>query len=202
MLFAGIAVCLLAAVLWAAGFGFTAGDTSAAARRLLDEKVKELQAKEERVKSLEVELAKARQEIEGSAKNDETLKFQLEESRKARQAAEARLSALSRELERRSMRAAKPEPTIEPPVAGRASPASAASARSASPTVPTVYETTRPTEVHEQPMESSRVLSRIGTGTRINVVRANGEWLEVVSRRGNPPGFVLRHDAVPATASN
>jgi hypothetical protein len=29
----------------------------------------------------------------------------------------------------------------------------------------------------------------------LDVVSAKGEWLEVHSRRGNPPGFIRREDA-------
>jgi hypothetical protein len=49
--------------------------------------------------------------------------------------------------------------------------------------------------VYEDPSGSSRVLSQIGPGTRINVVRSNGEWLEVRSKQGNPPGFIRLDDA-------
>jgi hypothetical protein len=46
------------------------------------------------------------------------------------------------------------------------------------------------------------VISRIGKGTRINVVRSDGDWLEVMSRRGNPPGFILRDDTMYVAQSN
>jgi hypothetical protein len=49
--------------------------------------------------------------------------------------------------------------------------------------------------VHEEPSGSSRVLSQIVPGTRINVVRSVGDWLEVRSKQGNPPGFVRLDDA-------
>jgi hypothetical protein len=39
------------------------------------------------------------------------------------------------------------------------------------------------------------VLSRISGGTQITVVRSVGEWLEVRSKHGNPPGFVRADDA-------
>jgi hypothetical protein len=57
------------------------------------------------------------------------------------------------------------------------------------------YQTTRSTTVFESPSASSQVVANIPGGTRINVVNANGEWLEVHSRRGNPPGFIRREDA-------
>jgi hypothetical protein len=39
------------------------------------------------------------------------------------------------------------------------------------------------------------VISKIESGTRINVVGSTGGWLEVRSRRGNPPGYVRADDA-------
>jgi hypothetical protein len=58
-----------------------------------------------------------------------------------------------------------------------------------------IYETTRSTTVFESPSASSQVLANIPGGTRIDVVNANGQWLEVHSRRGKPPGFIRREDA-------
>jgi hypothetical protein len=57
------------------------------------------------------------------------------------------------------------------------------------------YQTTRSTTVFESPSASSQVVANIPGGTRIDVVSANGQWLEVHSRRGNPPGFIRREDA-------
>lgn len=190
MLIAGIVLCAIAAALL--GTGILARDESGDTRRLLAEKVQELQVKEEHVKAVEAELAKVRQEAAESVKEAEALKARLEESRKE-QAAGQRLSGVNREPERRSARPAKVEPRSEPRPVER-TPAPSRPARR--PAEPGVYETTRATEVHEQPVESSRVISRIGKGTRINVVRADGDWLEVVSRRGNPPGFILRDDTM------
>ncbi len=57
------------------------------------------------------------------------------------------------------------------------------------------YQTTRSTTVFESPSASSQVVANIPGGTRVSVVSANGQWLEVHSRRGNPPGFIRREDA-------
>jgi hypothetical protein len=48
--------------------------------------------------------------------------------------------------------------------------------------------------VYEQPLGSSRVLTRISGGTQITVVRNVGEWLEVRSKHGNPTGYVRADD--------
>jgi len=58
-----------------------------------------------------------------------------------------------------------------------------------------VYETVRPTNVFQAPTAGSPVVANIPSGTRVNVVASRGEWLEVHSRRGNPPGFIRRDDA-------
>jgi hypothetical protein len=39
------------------------------------------------------------------------------------------------------------------------------------------------------------VLTQIAKGTQVNVVRSVGEWLEVRSKHGNPPGFIRVDDA-------
>ena len=59
-----------------------------------------------------------------------------------------------------------------------------------------VYETVRATTVFEQPSASSRNVASIPSGTRVNVVSSTGNWLEVHSKSGNPPGFIRRGDAV------
>jgi hypothetical protein len=197
ILIAGIVLCVLAAAMLGMGILGKAGsgDTS----RLLDEKVKELLVKEEHAKAVEAELAKVREETAANVKDAVELKARLEESRKELAATEQRLSAANRELERLSARRAQVEPRSDPRPVDRAPAPSRAARR---PAEPGVYETIRATAVHDQPAESSRVLSQVGRGTRVNVVRSNGDWLEVVSRRGNPPGFILRDDTMFVGASN
>ncbi len=60
---------------------------------------------------------------------------------------------------------------------------------------PGVYQTLRSTAVFEAPAASAQVVANIPGGVRVNVVNINGDWLEVHSRRGNPPGFIRRDDA-------
>lgn len=59
------------------------------------------------------------------------------------------------------------------------------------------YETLRPTNVFDGPAPSARIVADIEPGVRINVVASNGDWLEVRSRHGNPPGFIRKDDARP-----
>jgi len=58
------------------------------------------------------------------------------------------------------------------------------------------YQTIRPTRVFESPTVNGRIVARIDDGIRVNVVGSTGDWLEVRSRSGNPPGFIRRDDAV------
>ncbi len=60
---------------------------------------------------------------------------------------------------------------------------------------PGIYQTLRATTLFESASPSSRVVANIPSGVRVNVVSTRGDWLEVRSRRGNPPGFIRRADA-------
>jgi hypothetical protein len=59
-----------------------------------------------------------------------------------------------------------------------------------------IYETVRATTVFEQPSASSKSVASIPSGVRVNIVGAAGNWLEVRSKSGKPPGFIRRGDAV------
>ena len=74
-----------------------------------------------------------------------------------------------------------------------------ASRRTAS---PGIYEILRTIKVFAEPSGSSRTVATISQGTRVTVVGDNGEWLEVQSKSGNPPGFIRRADATFAEKSN
>lgn len=67
---------------------------------------------------------------------------------------------------------------------------------------PGTYETVRSTTVYEDPSASAKVLANIPAGVRVNVVGSTGDWLEVHSKRGNPPGFIRRGDATFVEAGN
>jgi hypothetical protein len=198
MLIAGIVLCVTAAALF--GTGILKNIDSSGTPGLLEQKSKELQVKEEQLKAVEAELNKVRQEAADISKEAVALKTQLEERQKELAASEQRLSEAKRELERASQRrVVQVEPRSAPRPVERTTVPTRPTQR---PADPGVYETLRVTEVHEQPVQSSRVISRIDGGTRINVVRSDGDWLEVVSKRGNPPGFILRDHAKFVGRSN
>lgn len=107
---------------------------------------------------------------------------------------------------------AKPAPKAQPdaqtrkspsqPSAERGNKAPAASIASGRPAHPGTYETIRPTTLFEKPSGSSKAVSNIGDGTKVNVVGFSGDWLEVRSRLGNPPGFIRRDDAKPVESTD
>jgi len=162
-------------------------------QQLLEEKIKELQEKEQKISTLEAEAAKTRQTRTEQTGQLSELKSKLEESQKELASARVRLGLANREVDRLASSRSQPAPQTAsrpPDPAPQPTPAPTRRAAEAG-----VYETIRATSVYEDPSGSSRVLSQIGPGTRINVVRSIGDWLEVRSKQGNPPGFVRLDDA-------
>ena len=163
--------------------------------------LKQLQAKDQMIQSQEAQLAQTRQQLSESSnqlsENSNQLaqiKTKLEESQKELALAQQRLKAATRRVDglnanrsanvrRTAARAPDTAASLPQPVAARRT------------TVPGAYETTRATSVYENPSSAARVISQIGPGTRINVVNSTGDWLEVRSKRGNPPGYVRSDDA-------
>jgi hypothetical protein len=156
--------------------------------------LKRLQAKDQVIQSHEDQLAQMRKQLDDNSNRLAEMKIKLEESQKVLSTTQRRQAVASREADRlnapRSVavrRAASRAPdtaaSLAQPVAARRS------------VEPGVYETTQATSVYENPASTARVISQIGRGTRINVVSSAGDWLEVRSNRGNPPGYVRSDDA-------
>jgi len=121
---------------------------------------------------------------EGAKKPNEAADNNLASGAQSQQPAPAEPSQPSTEV------LPKPAPgsarTNKPPVASSASRRSAAAG---------TYETNRSTPVFDSPSASAAVVANIPGGVRVTVVGAKGDWLEVHSKRGNPPGFIRRGDA-------
>jgi hypothetical protein len=161
---------------------------------LSEAKLKELQAKDHVIKSQETQLARTREQLNENSKQLAEIKSKFEASQKEVSAMQERLRAATREADRVTVGrspAARTTAGRAPATAGPLS--TAAEARRTAEAG--VYETTRATPVYEGPSSASRVVSQIGKGTRINVVNSAGGWLEVKSKRGNPPGYVRSDDA-------
>jgi len=156
----------------------------------------ELREKDQKIQTLEAELAKLREGNQGSSSQLDELKAKLNESQKDLAETEKKLADANREIDRltsgRVASAPRPGPRSADPVPPPAQPAPVPGRRAAE---PGVYETLRATTVYEEPVGSARVLTQIAKGTQVNVVRSVGEWLEVRSKHGNPPGFIRVDDA-------
>ena len=152
--------------------------------------LKQLQAKEQMIQTQEAQLAQTRQQLNENSQQIAEMKAKLDASQKELSLAQQRLSVAARPNTSRSpvaRRTASRAPDTATPL-----PQPTATRRAAA---SGVYETTRPTSVYDDPSSTSRVISKIDSGTRINVVSSTGGWLEVRSRRGNPPGYVRSDDA-------
>lgn len=168
---------------------------------LLEERLGQLRDRDQKIQTLEAELAQARKELAQNSSQLVQLKTKLEESQRNLASTQQKLSRTARETERlaasKAASATKtaPRPAEPSPPASRSGgPRSAAELG--------VYQTIRPTSVYEEPSASSRVLSQINKGTRVNVVRSLGDWLEVRSKGNNPTGFVRRDDMTFLTKAN
>jgi Bacterial SH3 domain len=164
----------------------------------LQAELMQLKGNEQKIRNLETELAQARKELAQHSTEVAQLKAKLEQSQKNLASTQQKLDRTAKEAERLAAIKTAPAPKAPPrPV----EPASrVGEARSA--TDLGVYQTIRPTSVYEEPSPSSRVLSRINKGTRVNVVRSLGDWLEVKSQRNNPPGFIRRDDVTFVAKAN
>ena len=186
-----IAVLLLAVFAGVVWFGQRpSGDSNLG----LAEKNQELQEKEQTIKTLEAELAKLREGNQGSSSQTDELMNKLAESQKDLAALEKKLAEANREIERLTATGQAAAPRENPrPVNSLPPPAPPPARRAAD---PGIYETLRSTSVFEEPSSSARVLTRVDRATRLTVVRSVGEWLEVRSKRDNPPGFIRADDAM------
>ena len=63
------------------------------------------------------------------------------------------------------------------------------------------YMTTADINVRKGPGLSYEIVAKIPKDTKIQVVGAEGEWLKVQSKRGNPPGYIEKRYAQPRPGS-
>lgn len=188
------AMLAVAVLAFMAGSYLQRGDRAAAQANL-----KQLQAKDLMLKGQQAQVAEARQKLTERTTELAELKTKLAASQKELASAEQRLASARRAAATVSRAPAAQRIPSRAPVAVPAP--QPVSTRQPSSAGAGVYVTTRPTAVHENPSSSSRVISQIEGGTRINVIGSTGGWLEVRSRRGNPPGYVRADDARPGKSS-
>ena len=160
---------------------------------------RQLQEREQKINTLEGELKQLRQELDKSKSHLTALAAKLEANQKELSTTQQRLTTATRE----AARAASKRAPVTPGSAARpvkAPPSPTSSARR--PAEPGVYETIRATTVREEPSGGARRITDINKGTKITVVRAVGDWLEVRSKQGNPPGYVRLDDAILVSRTN
>lgn len=171
--------------------------------------------REKEVRGLERENAALRRELDERSAQIRELKAQLEQTRSGLASAEPKLAEARREKERlgalapqtstKEVSRPREEPVFreappagEIPVPKEGSPPKEPEAAGIwrRPAEPGTYETVRTTSVFDQPSPSARKVATIRPGTKVTVVGSRGEWLEVRSKHGNPPGFIPREDAM------
>jgi preprotein translocase subunit SecG len=168
-------------------------------RQLEQANLKQLQEREQKIKSLEGELKQLRQELDRGKSQVAALAAKLEESQKELSATQQRLTTATRDAGRAASKRAPVTPgSTARSVKAPASPTPPAR-RSAE---PGVYEVIRATTVREEPSGGARRITDINKGTKITVVRTVGDWLEVRSKQGNPPGYVRLDDAILVSRAN
>jgi Bacterial SH3 domain len=175
---------------------------------VLAEQAKAVQERDQRIQSLEAQLQQLRKDRQGSSSQIEEVKAKFEESQKdlvstRRKFEESqkdlastrrKLFEANREVDRlaSSRGASVPRPAARTPDPLPPQPSTAPSRRTAE---AGTYETLRQTTVYEEPTNSARPVAQIGKGTEVTVVRSVGEWVEVRSKHGKPPGYI-RSDEV------
>ena len=168
-----------------------------------DNALTDLQEKEQKIQTLEAELAKLREGNQSSSSQLEDFKAKLDEREKDLAAAQKKLTDANQEVDRLSSSRAA---AASRPAARSADPLPASPPASPMPTrraaEPGIYQTLRSTPVYEAPSNSSRVLTQVERATRVTVIGSVGDWLEVRSRYGNPPGFIRADDAMFVARAN
>jgi biopolymer transport protein ExbB/TolQ len=129
-----------------------------------------LQQQQEKIREMEDRVARLQKELEESSKQIASLQAGSDETTRARRSTQRNVNNSRREETRLADQNPSPEPRF--------------------------YQTVRSTSVFEEPSASSRKVGSIANGSRVRVVGYTGDWLEVRSKQGRPPGFIRRDDAV------
>jgi chromosome segregation ATPase len=129
-----------------------------------------LREQEEKIKDMEDQVTRLQKELEESSKQIAALQPGSDETMRARRSSQRKVNNSRREEKRLPDQIPSPEPNF--------------------------YEAVRSTSVFEEPSASSRTVATIPKGSRVRVVGSTGDWLEVRSKQGRPPGFISRDDAV------
>ena len=174
-----IAIAALVAVLIGAG-GFVLGryvfdsGRSATEAMLLEEKTRDLENKNKQIEDLGKQADTLRKDLDESGKQVAVLQSRLDQANQG-------LASMQQKL--KTARAPQASPNL--PASGSGSGAADAGS----------YQVVRTTSVFQQASMDSTKIASIPRGTKVNVVRSVGDWLEVRSKHGKPPGYIRREDA-------
>ncbi|MBM4257550.1 MAG: hypothetical protein FJ147_16840 [Deltaproteobacteria bacterium] len=59
-----------------------------------------------------------------------------------------------------------------------------------------MYRVERDTQLHSEPHANASIVANLSRGTKVRVVSQTGSYLEVQSRQGRVPGYILQNDVV------
>jgi hypothetical protein len=161
----------------------------------LEGRNRELEERERQIQALDEQVAQLRKGLDASSRKVAELQDRLDDTRRALSFTEQKLRSAVRQAERPGA------PQLQEKSASRVPEPSPASGWRR-PAEPGAYEVIRSTSVFAEPSEASRKVSAVKRGTRVTVVGSSGEWLEVRSKHGNPPGFIRRDDAMFVEGQN
>ncbi len=160
-------------------------------QKMLEEKSSALEEKDREIQEMSIHMTQLKEELENSSKQVADLQTKLEGAnrvlfavRQKLRTAEQRIKLLqARPAQRRRKIVPPPEKPLVAEIPRR--PAEAGT-----------YEILQATALYEKPSESSRKIATIEQRVRVLVVGSVGDWLEVRSKHGNPPGYIRRDDAM------
>jgi hypothetical protein len=164
---------------------------------------KDSAAKDRQILDLKSEVAELRKETEANSSRVKELEASLDETREALAASQQKLKVAQKQGERVASAPAKsvarrveaaPAPPKDRTVAKSTESSPPPSWRRSA--EPGAYEIIQDTAVLEKPSSSAREVALVQKGMTINVVGSQGDWLQVRSKHGKPPGYIRRDDAM------
>jgi TolA-binding protein len=168
-----------------------------------DNQVAERSAESDRrIQELTADVERLRKENEANSGRVKELEAKLDEAQQKLKVAQkqlARTPAPPAPLTRdRTVAQASPPPkdrTVTPAPPAATTPPPQAPPRRASDAGP--YEVVRDTALLEKPSSTAREVALVQRGIIVNVVSTIGDWYEVRSKYGKPPGYIRREDVTP-----
>jgi uncharacterized protein YraI len=79
---------------------------------------------------------------------------------------------------------------IDEQFARPADPQAMAQPKAATASVAGTYRTLTDVDLREGPGPQHRIMAKLPAGIKVNVTRAEGDWLRIESKRGNKPGYL------------